>query len=355
MKFTIKKNNLENILIHLQAFLDKKDYSQVTSHIFIQAKDEHIVLKATDYEIGLEVKIPAEIDEYGSATVNGKKILDIIKGLKEGELRLEAKQNILEINQNKSKFKLPMFDSNEFPKTNYNKERKININTKIFTQNIKKILSTISNNNQPISYTGALLELKNNLLSFVASDSRRLTYIRENTQDSQEFYIIIPKKALNEIIKLFHNENIEIFYSDTQLVIQDQSYTLFSRLINDKFPEYERIIPKEFKTQISLPKAEVAESIKQIQSVCNKVRMTLKNKEILFESITDENLEEGQTQIEIQESIEEEISIGFDIKYLLDFLSQIEGDKFTLCLREPNVPFLIKDNYNLSSIILPII
>lgn len=353
MKFTVRKDSFETVLTHLQAFLDKKDSSQITSHIFIQTQGDQIVLNATDYEIGLETKINIKKDLDGSATVNGKKILDIIKSFKDEEITLETDSQVLHIKQKKSKFKLPMFDSNEFPKTIYNTDQKVNISTKNFISNLKKVLPVISNN-QKIALTGALLELKDYHLSFVATDIRRLAYVRENIQSIESFSVIIPKKAINEIIKLF-NDDMEIFYSQNQLMIKNENYTFTTRLINDKFPDYEKIIPKEFKFEITLPKHKIVDSIKLINSLSPKVRITLRKNEILFEGITTESSEQAQTQLEYEVNIDEEISISVDSRHLLDFLANTESENFDLCIREANVPFLVHDDKNFSTIILPII
>ena len=354
MKFTVKKSSFETVLTHLQAFLDKKDSSQITSHIFIQTNDDQIILKATDYEIGLETKIDIKKELDGSATVNGKKILEIIKRLKDDDLILETDSQTVYIKQGKSKFKLPMFDSSEFPQTIYNTDQKINIDTKNFIHYLKKISPAIDSNNQKAALTGALLELKDYHLNFVATDIRRLAYVRENIQSIESFSVIIPKKALNEIIKLF-DKDMEIYYSNTQLMIKNEYYTFFTRLINDKFPDYEKIIPKEFKFVISLPKNQVIDSIKLTNSLSPKVKITFRNNEILFESMTTESSEQAQTQFEYNINIQEEISIGVDSRYLLDFLSQVESEKFEICIKETNVPFLVRDDKKFATIILPII
>ena len=86
MKISISKSIIENILIYAQPFLEKKDTSQITSHIYLDVKDSKLTLKATDYEIGYEVKTNnLNIFQDGSSTANGKKLLDIIKILKDGE------------------------------------------------------------------------------------------------------------------------------------------------------------------------------------------------------------------------------------------------------------------------------
>ena len=106
MRVTIQKSIIENILVHIQPFLEKKDTSQITSHVLINATDAKLTLRATDYEIGLIVSTDkVNISENGNITANGKKLLDIIRILKEGEVHLEVKNELLYISQAHSKLK----------------------------------------------------------------------------------------------------------------------------------------------------------------------------------------------------------------------------------------------------------
>ncbi|PAF43022.1 DNA polymerase III subunit beta [Helicobacter sp. 11S03491-1] len=355
MKLTLSKNNFEIVLNNFQAFLDKKDSSQITSHIYLEIIDTKLLLKATDYEIGIESKIDInKKDSDGNATVNGRKILEIVKRLKDGEIILETDNESLHIKQGKSKFKLPMFNASEFPELpEFNENSKINIEASKFIHSIKKINPAIENSNQKPELGGAFLDIKEYSCNFVATDTRRLAIMKHDTQSIEKLSIIIPKKAITEILKLFYDE-FEIFYNQTQLIIKTVHYTFYTKLINGKYPDYEKIIPKNLKNEIKLPKDIITDSIRLINSLSNNIKLIIKPSEIIFESISDESSETATTQIEINTGIDSEISIGANSKYILDFLSQIETSDFYLCLNEPNTPFILK-NENFLTIIMPII
>jgi len=111
MKIIIQKSIIENILVHAGPFLEKKDTSQITSHILLTTSNSKLTLQATDYEIGFLVNTDKlTVIQDGSVTANGKKFLDIIRILKDGEVNLEVKNNLLYITQASSKFKLPTFE-----------------------------------------------------------------------------------------------------------------------------------------------------------------------------------------------------------------------------------------------------
>ena len=116
MKIRVPKQLIESILINLQPFLEKKDASQITSHVYIEAKNNHCTIKATDSEIGLLITTKNIIIEHeGTITTNGKKLLEIIRILKDEEIVLEELSDNLHIKQYKSKFKLPIFNFQNFP------------------------------------------------------------------------------------------------------------------------------------------------------------------------------------------------------------------------------------------------
>ncbi len=169
---------------------------------------------------------------------------------------------------------------------------------------------------------------------------------------SNELSIILPKKAIVEIQKLFFDD-IELYYDDTNLIIHSNQYTFFTKLINGKFPEYSRIIPKEIANTLVLPKALMIESIKQITTISTDLKITFLNDTITFESLSDDNIE-AKTDITHTTNFSESFSLAINSRYLLDFLNSINGTDFTLGLNESNLPFVLSEN-NFKTIVMPIV
>lgn len=354
MKITIQKSVIENILIHSIPFLEKKDSSQITSHVFLNVTDTTLTIKATDYEIGLSVSTDKlTITENGNITANGKKFLDIIRILKDGEINLETKYDILHISQAHSKFKLPTFSYNELPDfPSYKDKSKISIDSLTLIESLKKITPAIDNNNPKFELNGALIDIKQNNINFVSTDTRRLAIVSVKYQNLEELSIIIPKKAIIEIQKLFF-DNIELYYDEVNLIIKSEQFTFFTKLINGKFPEYSRIIPKNIQNQLILPKAVMIDSLKQITTISTDVKITFYNDEIIFESLSDDNIE-AKTVINHQTNFTEPFTIAINSKYILDFLNIIKSSEFSIGLNEGNLPFILSEN-NLKTIVMPIV
>ncbi|EDZ62804.1 DNA polymerase III, beta chain [Sulfurimonas gotlandica GD1] len=354
MKIIVSKSIIENILVYAQPFLEKKDTSQITSHVYINVNDSKLTVKATDYEIGFEVSTDkVSIISTGSITANGKKLLDIIRILKDGEINLEIKNDMLHISQSHSNFKLPTFSYNEFPEfPSYEGKSRISIESHSLIESLKKITPAIDTNNPKFELNGALIDIKQDSINFASTDTRRLAIVNIPNQSVSELSIILPKKAIIEIQKLFF-DNIELYYDDTNLIIHSDQYTFFTKLINGKFPEYSRIVPKEVSNTLILPKAIMIDSIKQITTISSDVKITFLNNYITFESLSDDNIE-AKTEISYNTGFEEPFVIAINSKYLLDFLNSINSSEFSIGLNEGNLPFLLVDD-NFKTVVMPIV
>ena len=354
MKIRAQKQIIESILINLQPFLEKKDASQITSHILFKTDDGKCIIKATDSEIGLKIVTEnINIEAEGSFTAHGKKLLDIIRILKDDEITLELLDNTLIIKQNHSKFKLPTFDPNSYPSfPSIEDKAQISLDSLSLIQNLKKISPAIDTNNPKFELNGALINIKNNATDLVGTDTRRLAIATIPGNNSEELSLIVPKKAILEIQKLFLDQ-IDIFFDETNLIIRNENYYFYTRLINGKFPDYQRIIPTTTKHQIILPKKGMLDAIKMITTISQEIKMTLLSDTIIFNSLSADNVE-AKTELEINTGLNDKFELSFNSKYILDFISQTNKNEFTIELNEPSLPFIVKDD-NFITIIMPIV
>ncbi len=354
MKIRANKQIIESILINLQPFLEKKDASQITSHIYFNANSNRCNIKATDNEIGLKITSQEFIiDEVGSFTANGKKLLDIIRILQNDEITIQSIDDMILIEQKNSKFKLPIFDVNAFPEfPDIDEKPKISLDSINLIKNLKKITPAIDSNNPKYELNGALINIKENETDLVGTDTRRLAVAKIENSSEDTLALILPKKAILEIQKLFLDK-IEIYYNETTLIITNNNFFFFTRLINGKFPDYERIIPKSLKYQIELPKKSMLQAIRMITTISNDIRLIFKRDKIVFNALSDDNVE-AKTEIELETKVDEEFELSFNSRYLLDFLAQSDEENFTMGINESNLPFVVRSE-NFITIIMPII
>lgn len=355
MQFQIAKSVLENILIHTQPFMEKKDLTQITSHLYFEATAANtLTIKATDYEIGLVITAQnVNVLEPGMATANGKKLLDIVRILDDAVINLNTENGTLTISQGHSNFKLPMYDAKEYPPfASASDKPEVKIDSSLLINSLKKITPAADTNNPKFELNGALIDIKDGTINFVATDTRRLAIISMEQPNSTALSLIVPKKAIIEIQKLF-TENIAIHYDTTHLLITSDQYTFFTKLINGKFPDYNRIIPNTTAHTLQLPKNDFVNAIKQITTISTDLKMMLQRDKILFESLSDEN-NKATTEITFDTGIDTPIILAVNSRYILDFLAQINQSHFTLALNEPNLPFLLQEN-DFKTIVMPIV
>jgi len=348
MHIKIEKPVIESILNQIIPFTEKKDNTQITSHILIKA-DEKLTLKATDKEIGIKVITNAQILNQGTITINGKRFLDIIKTLQNKEIEIKAQENQITITQENSIYKLTSFNASEFPEFPDTEEmNNINIEIEELNKAIKKIYPVIDNNNPKYELNGALFDLKDNS-NFVSTDTRRLAVYYSNA-NAKESKIIVPKRSIAEIKRVIRDD-MKIFYDEVYLILKNEEIFFFTKLINGKFPAYEKIIPQNLKYEINIPKNEFLSHLKQVSIISNEVKISINSNKIVFESISDETMK-AKTSFEINTPLEE-FTFAVNSRYIMDFLNVLENDMFTLGLNEPNIPFVLK-NENFITIVMPL-
>ncbi len=197
-----------------------------------------------------------------------------------------------------------------------------------------------------------MLNIKNSKTQLVGTDTRRLSISSIDNLSKDELSLIIPKKAIIEIQKLFM-DTINIYYDKTNLIIQNKNYYFFTRLINGNFPDYERIIPKESKYKIRLPKKEMTDAIKMITPISQEIKISFLNNTIIFNSLATDNVE-AKTELLLNTGLDTPFDLNVNSRYMLDFISQIDENEFEILLNEPTLPFVLKDT-KFITVIMPII
>jgi DNA polymerase-3 subunit beta len=287
------------------------------------------------------------------ATANGKKLLDIVRILKDGPVELYTKDGVLEIRQAHSDFQLPMYDAQAYPAFPAMDDKpKVDIDASLLIGSLKKITPAADTNNPKFELNGALIDIKTDRINFVATDTRRLAIVSIERPAEKELALILPKKAIVEIQKLFVSD-IEIYYDATHLIIRSDQFTFFTKLINGKFPDYNRIIPSSVNYNLPLPKSAFIDAIKQITTISSDMKLTIEPSRIQFESLSEEN-NRAMTEISTETGIDREFTFAVNSRYVLDFLAQIERTHFTLGLNEPSLPFLLREN-EFKTIVMPIV
>lgn len=352
---TTKKQNLLNPLQVVIGVIEKKQTLPILSNVLIETESNRIKFISTDLEIQISTSCELEnpVEKKLSITINAKKLQEILRILPESNhISIEINENKAIIKSNKSRFSLQTLPTQDYPKLN--SQLGENSQLSLTQKELKNLLLSVqyAMAQQDVRYylNGVLLILDGNKLKAVATDGHRLAFNQIKVMDSYEKKeIILPRKAVNELSKLLSdmNENIEIQFSSQQLIAEFSGISLITKLIDGKFPDFERVIPK-YSNHLKINRILVQQALQRAAILSNEkfrgVRFVLTEKKL---TIISNNSEQEEAQEEIETNYHgDAIDIGFNVNYLLDGLNNIAGESATLSFGDPNSSILISSENN---------
>ena len=352
MQLTINKTTIENAIKQILPFVEKKDQTNVTSCIKLNLKDNILTLDATDYIMGARLTITnLSNTKDGICLIKGDMLLKAITRLRNDDIKLEVVDNNLIIKQGRSRAKLEI-TQDDFPALNLSDNmQKLDVNINDLRSGFLSVLPAVDTNNPKVELSGAYLNISDKKLDIASTDTKRLFVKSYDTDILDDIEIIVPKNGIVEILKVL-DDNSEIFIDDVNIMLQNDNLMMFSKLINGKYPAYERVIPLEFKYILELNKSDLISAIKFVTAIEQNITLDISKKEIKITSLDDHNPIE--TYIEnVKLPIKEDIKIKLNSNYLLDFLGSIDTDNFELCINEIKMPFVARSN-GLICVVMPL-
>ncbi len=353
MQITIEKSNLLEGVQRVQSVVDRKNTIPVLANILVEADAENNTIKlvATNLEVGMSTILPVSETTEGSITIPTQKIFEILRELPDSPLSLTIDENNwITLECSKANFKLAGLPKTDFPELPELPSR----DTLLFEQAVLKEMITktalaVSHDESRYALTGVLFSVDQQESSMIATDGHRLTVIKkphniDRGEDSEA--VIIPLKAINEVKKLCDTEGqISINLGENQIAFRKDTTLLVSRLIDAQFPDYRQVIPDESRHIVTIDREELNHAIRRVALLCSDTRLIefrLSAGELHLSS-QDPNLGEAKEVIPIEYSADE-LAIGFNARYVLDFLSVINGDKVYLAVNDSLSPGLFTSN-----------
>lgn len=354
----IEKTDKETILKPLQVVIgivERKQTLPILSNVLIEKEPGKIRFTATDLEIQITTTIETDTadNQVESITVGGKKFQEILRILPDqSKVSIETKENKAQIKSNKSRFSLQTLSSQDFPKLN---NQLGNAKKVVMPQSaLKALLHSVqyAMAQQDVRYylNGVLLIIEGNVLKVVATDGHRLAFNAgtiEGSYDKQE--IILPRKAVTELSKLLqdNDEVIELEFSTQQFKANFSGITLITKVIDGKFPDYQRVIPS-YNNHLVMNRVQIQQALQRAAILSNEkfrgVRFVLTEKNL---SIISSNSEQEEAQEEIENDYHgEALDIGFNVNYLMDGLNNISDDTAIFSFGDANSSILITTTGN---------
>ncbi len=343
MEFTVSRADLVRELSLSQGVVEKKTTIPILSNVLIEAVDDRITLTATDLELGIRCVCPARVKKEGSGTVPAKKLLDFVRLLPEGDLTMKFLENHwASITSGRSRTRIAGMSRESFPELPETPPAITEIPVRTLASMIARTSFAISMEESRFTLNGALLLIRPEGLTMVATDGHRLAYVQAPADNGAQaqFRALIPKKAMGELSKLADDaaEDAKAVFSgdDNHLYFQVGQRLLITRKLTGNFPDYERVLPKDHPLLARLQKDEIKSAIERVAQFADErsraIRVQFTHGEVrVFSS----SVESGESEESVpSEYSGPDLEIGFNATYLLDFLRAIPQDAVAFELKD---------------------
>ncbi len=330
----------------------------ILSHILLQASGDQLRLVATDFEVGMDVTVPATVNVEGSVTVPGRVLGEILGSLPDSEVSLSVDENnVVEMRCLRSEYTIRGLPSQDFPKLpEVQGGRSAEIEQCVLKRLINDTIFSVSTDETRALLTGVLTVLGDGAIKMVATDTHRLAVstmptpgitVAEGEQESEG--VIIPARALRELARVLDSEpgsKLAVHLTRSQVLFQLEGLALVSRLIDGQFPHFERVIPRECQKRLFVNTQELQAALRRASTILPRDsanRVVLRTVEEGLLDITAEAGELGRAHEQVEATREgDAVEIAFNIRYMIDVLSVMEAESVVIELTGSLNPGVVK-------------
>tara|TARA_B100001564_G_scaffold138205_1_gene116086 strand:+ start:2928 stop:4058 length:1131 start_codon:yes stop_codon:yes gene_type:complete len=370
MNFIVSSSYLLKNLSSISGVITSNPVVPILENVLFEIDNGNLLITASDLQTSIMVELQVESKENGSVAIPAKILIDTLKNLPEQPVTFsidESNYNI-EINSDNGRYKLAGENSADFPKVpEISDGYSFNLNSSTLGTAIGNTIFSTSTDELRPAMTGVFLRLSSKSCTFVSTDGHRLVkYIRTDIKgDEVDHDMIIPRKSLNllkSIIPSDGKNEISIEFNASNAFFSYDNIKMVCRLIDERYPDYENVIPSDNSNNITVDKSEILNSLKRISIYANKttnqVRLKVSGSEILISAEDLDFSNEANERISCEHE-GDDIEIGFNAKFLIEILSNILSDKVIFKLSEPNraglvLPEDIDDDEDLTMLVMPV-
>jgi len=357
MKATIERATLLKGLSHVQSVVERRNTIPILSNVLIEASaDGALKLMATDLDLQINESVPAAVDQLGATTVSAHTLFDIARKLPEGsQVSLAAAEGKMTIVAGRARFQLGTLPRDDFPVI---AEGELPTSFEMPAETLKQIIDktrfAISTEETRYYLNGIFLHVADDgsqpVLKAAATDGHRLARVTMPRPDGAEGMpdVIVPRKCIAELRKLLDeiDGSVGVSLSSSKIRFDLGQALLTSKLIDGTFPDYSRVIPTGNDKILKIDPRSFEEGVDRVSTIATEktraVKMALDRDKITLSVTSPEN---GTAAEEVPgEYAAQGFEIGFNSRYLMDILGQIEGDSVEVHLADAAAPTLIREN-----------
>ncbi len=344
MKFIVSSAALLKELQMLGGVINSTNTLPILDNFLFEINGNTLTLTASDLETTFSTKIAVESESNSMIALPARLLLDTLKTFPEQPLTfLKTEKNTVEISANNGKYAVAYVEGEEFPKAAQITDAKTTqISGNVLHTAINSTLFASGNDDLRPVMSGVFFQFSSESLTFVATDAHKLVkYTRTDLNASESAEFIMPKKPLQLLKGILHGmeEEISIEYSETNAQFRFGDSTLTCRLIDGKYPNYEAVIPKENPNQMQVNRTSFLNSVRRVSIFSNKTTFQIRLKiagaalQISAEDFDYSNSAEERLDCDYQG---DDITIGFNSRFLIEMLNGLECDEVKLSMSLPN-------------------
>lgn len=361
MKFEVMQELLVKGLTMVSKAVSSRPQLPVLSNILIEAKTDGIYLSATDLELGIKTKILGKIEKVGKITVPSRMVVDFVGSLPTGKVSFELERDTLVVKSGSYSSKIQTISAEEFPDfPEVVKENSHLIDKKTLSEGADSVLySTAKDSLRPV-LTGVLFEFGKKSMKLVATDGFRLGVTKVSTKGGgEEGSYLIPARAILEVSKM-ESEGDVLFSAlpGNQVAFMAGETVITSQLIDGNYPEYQKIVPSEFETEVLVSREDLLQAVKVVHIFArdnsNMVKWEVDSSGI---SMSAESPERGEAESQAQATVTGDGGeIVFNAKFVLDFLQSSKAEEIWFGMSGSLAPgaFREKGNEDRLYVVMPI-
>jgi DNA polymerase III subunit beta len=345
MEFTVSKGDLVRELSLSQGVVERKTTIPILSNVLLEAKDDRLIVTATDLELGIRCSTPARVKHAGSGTLPAKKLMDYVRLLPDADVSLKFSENHwASVTCGRARTRIAGMSRESYPELPQMPEPLTQIPVGLLSSLIGKTIFSISAEESRFTLNGALLQLKSGKVTMVSTDGHRLALAEAQNPLSGvdvTYKALLPKKAMSELLKIAQEvENkaagIDFAGDDNHLFFRLGDRLLMSRKLTGNFPDYDRVLPKSHSHTVELDKEELRSGIERVSQFADERSRAIKTRFDSGEATLHSSLSEsGESEESLPVQYEgPKVEIGFNAQYLLDFLRALPEDKVSFHFKD---------------------
>ena len=345
MKFIVNSAYLLKQLSNINGVITTNPVVPILENFLFELDKGSLTVTASDLQTSMITDLQVESKEKGSIAVPARILLDTLKNLPEQPVTFSIDESTysIEIISDNGRYKLSGENATDFPKVpSVTNDFSADISSEVLARAINNTIFATSNDELRPAMTGVYVNLGENNSTFVATDGHRLVrYRRADVKSSNGSSIIIPRKALNLLKATLPSENsdVSVSFNLSNAYFMFGNLRMICRLIDERFPDYDNVIPTQNNITMSIERSDLLGALKRISIYANKtthqVRLKITGSELQISAEDLDFSNEANERLSCDHE-GEDIEIGFNAKFLVEMLSNMDSPKIKLTMSAPN-------------------